>query len=500
MSFSEFESKIGGRVNEVNDFRIVYEEDGYPRELSGLRELARALQGGSLQPSTRVTVYRQGEPPSVRRISDLPELATSLEASDKLQRSNDDEAVRVDTETAATASEIANDDLPFTDDHAEEPSQEEELSVPAYRSMDRSVDADGSPTKWIVGALAALILIVFLALATRQTSETAGDTAAIPAPTPTEIATVDDSEAIVEGVIYEWKQNEGKDRFRFEDLTISFAATPASSESNAAPVITVRVGDELPQNFTGIAGFETAQARFALIRPNKSDARPSLLFMSFSGGAHCCTDIKVISVGRSGWQVADLGTWDGEGFGTLPSDINDDGKLDFVLPDNAFLYAFASYSESYAPSVIYNLSGAKFVDVSASPQFRSVHLADMTRTRPACGNGQNGACAAFLASALRAGEGTEAARFVAISFNQSFQWDLPSRCSVEEQDGSCPAGEEIKPSGFLQALQWFLEDNAYLDRAASPTLQESPLMEPSEDDITEEPEPEVQAAYRTSGP
>ncbi|MEI9852286.1 MAG: hypothetical protein WDN24_17130 [Sphingomonas sp.] len=45
--------------------RIVFEEDGFPRELIGPRDCARAVKEGTLRPDMDVTVYRDGETPGV---------------------------------------------------------------------------------------------------------------------------------------------------------------------------------------------------------------------------------------------------------------------------------------------------------------------------------------------------------------------------------------------------------------------------------------------------
>lgn len=55
-------------------FRIVFEEDGYPRELVGPEDWARAVSQGALTPDMEITLYRQGESPSVRKAAAVDEL------------------------------------------------------------------------------------------------------------------------------------------------------------------------------------------------------------------------------------------------------------------------------------------------------------------------------------------------------------------------------------------------------------------------------------------
>jgi hypothetical protein len=44
-------------------FRLVYEEDGFPRELLSSSDWKAAVHNGRLTPETRVTMYRHGEMP-----------------------------------------------------------------------------------------------------------------------------------------------------------------------------------------------------------------------------------------------------------------------------------------------------------------------------------------------------------------------------------------------------------------------------------------------------
>jgi hypothetical protein len=46
----------------VSEFRIVFDEDGYPRELRTAAERERAIARGALTRDTDVVVYRDGEP------------------------------------------------------------------------------------------------------------------------------------------------------------------------------------------------------------------------------------------------------------------------------------------------------------------------------------------------------------------------------------------------------------------------------------------------------
>jgi hypothetical protein len=46
----------------VSGFRIVFDEDGYPRELRTSADRERAIARGALTPDTDIVIYRDGEP------------------------------------------------------------------------------------------------------------------------------------------------------------------------------------------------------------------------------------------------------------------------------------------------------------------------------------------------------------------------------------------------------------------------------------------------------
>lgn len=58
--------------------RIVFEEHGFPRELLGAEDRRRAVLEGSIGPDTELTVYRDGQAPTVLRASDLDEFRPLL--------------------------------------------------------------------------------------------------------------------------------------------------------------------------------------------------------------------------------------------------------------------------------------------------------------------------------------------------------------------------------------------------------------------------------------
>jgi hypothetical protein len=103
----------------------------------------------------------------------------------------------------------------------------------------------------------------------------------------------------------------------------------------------------------------------------------------------------------------------------------------------------------------------------------------MQEARRACLEPNNGACAAYAASAARVGELQTAFRTIAASYDATSTWELPTRCAVTRRDGVCPSGQELRAPGFLVALQWFLEDNGFATAGATFQPASSALPTPS---------------------
>lgn len=198
-----------------------------------------------------------------------------------------------------------------------------------------------------------------------------------------------------------------------------------------------------------------------------SDAAPSVLLQGFSGGAHCCATMQVItpSVGRL--KVLSFEPVDGEGDTSFPRDIDGDGTVDFIRQDDSFRYAFASGAGSYSPPVILNVYKGQVVDVSAQPAYRALWEKYSTRTHAACADrsdeDRNGACAAYVAASARLGNFQTAMIEADKLANQKPGIELPTNCTAALVDYACPAGKEVKFYTFRSALMWFLQKNGYID-------------------------------------
>lgn len=331
----------------------------------------------------------------------------------------------------------------------------------------------------VVGVV--LLLIVIGSLSGSRTGQEIPVENAVPAgeALANDTATAEAGQAIAEGTAYDWTDNGSPQTYATEGLQLVLTSED-NGEGGKVPVMTVHSADLGDSKVVGVAGGDTASAKFMVLRPTRTDRFPAVLLMTYSMGAHCCTSFKLLTPKGGAWTLADLGEWDGGPLDSAPADIDGDGRLDFVMRDNAFLYAFASYADSWTPSLVYNVVDGRFVDRTTSARFRSLHAADMQRMRDECAKHNNGACAAFVASAARIGQQAEALQFAAANFDPAAtQGWLPARCRSQLVDGSCPAASEVQPGGFVEALDWFLQDHGYVEGSIQPAFQPEP--EPSPD-------------------
>lgn len=234
-----------------------------------------------------------------------------------------------------------------------------------------------------------------------------------------------------------------------------------AGEDGSLPKLRVEAPGRPAFEMVGNAGFEKAGASFAVAQLDRATPEPELLYTDFSGGAHCCSSVVVIEPVAGGWRKVDMGAWDGE-FDALPQDLNGDGRADFVMVDESFLYTFAPYAGSEAPPRVLNAIDGRMVDVSAQPAYRHLYREYMGNTQAGCAEGDNSACAAYVAAAARVGRSDEAWALMLASHARDDDWELPRACRIEGD--SCPDAHVVTFATFPEALQWFLGEAGYLPR------------------------------------
>lgn len=83
-----------------------------------------------------------------------------------------------------------------------------------------------------------------------------------------------------------------------------------------------------------------------------------ILVETFSGGAHCCTNLMAANIVNDKYAYTDTILWGNSGYEI--SDLNNDGIKEIVGYNDMFAYAFTNFAQSRFPIAIYNFKNGKF--------------------------------------------------------------------------------------------------------------------------------------------
>jgi S1-C subfamily serine protease len=196
----------------------------------------------------------------------------------------------------------------------------------------------------------------------------------------------------------------------------------------------------------------------SIARLDRSSPFPQIVATHFTGGAHCCTIMKVVTFVRGQWEVLNVGEFNSDG--PQVEDLNGDGSAELVGKDDSFNYAFASYAESYAPPKILRLTGKGIVDATSSSEFQrpvlQMLLANEGLATPDMWR-DNGFLAGWVAHSALVGAGRDAWSRMLTLYNRNSDWDL-SICTVSMDP--CPENAK-RFRDFPTALREHLAKNGY---------------------------------------
>lgn len=201
-----------------------------------------------------------------------------------------------------------------------------------------------------------------------------------------------------------------------------------------------------------------------LVEMDASNDAPELFVSRYSGGAHCCNLISIIAKGADGqWTEIEVGAYDGDPERNYPNDVTGDGVAEIVTLDNSFLYAFASYAGSFAPTIVLALRDGAIVDVSAEPDFEYVMGAAVRNlgAMPDAGESRNSWLAAYTAMQLRLGADDPFAR-ADKDYDPEPDWGLTFCRDDGTETYDCPE-DRIGRTDFPVALRQFLSERGYME-------------------------------------
>ena len=230
-----------------------------------------------------------------------------------------------------------------------------------------------------------------------------------------------------------------------------------------APVVTVFAGDKQVAKLEAeSSGFADPPVSVQIAEIDGGNPYPEIVVSFYTGGAHCCSDTRVVTSSPDGsnWNTVELGEFDGGPL--LATDVDRDGRYEFMIRDNAFLYAFACYACSEAPLNLLSIDNGAIKDVTREARFRPAHeatLKGMIENVPEEGSDVNGFLAGYVGEKSLLGEGKEAFELMLAHYDHQSDWGLETCDKPLNEDGECP-GATIRLT-FPDALERMLNENGY---------------------------------------
>jgi hypothetical protein len=250
----------------------------------------------------------------------------------------------------------------------------------------------------------------------------------------------------------------------YGDLTVTLEAERGSDPDSRVPVFTGRYRDQVVFSFRiEEAEADAPQTEARVIRLDPKTALPQVVMTAFTGGAHCCTVTRIATAqAPDQWRVLDAGQLDGDGYQIV--DVDNDGAAELISVDNAFLYAFDSYADSYAPTRIAKLDGSDLNDVTDEPSYRGFlrrrveEMEAEARKDPRLWH-SNGFLGGWVAAKSLIGQFDTAWRRMLSSYDRKSDWSL-EECTTGEDLDKCPK-DKVRQRSFPEALKKLMVDNGY---------------------------------------
>ena len=156
----------------------------------------------------------------------------------------------------------------------------------------------------------------------------------------------------------------------FESGTISFRASWPQSAARWPSGVAVEIpGHDVGHAMIGDISEDLAWINYGqwvgVTRLQRSDAAPSILFEAYTGGAHCCSVLVVLTPIGGKLQSIDFRHAEGELRAELPVDIDGDGILDIVREAELVCKG----GECSHRTAIYNIRAGRLYDVTEESAF-----------------------------------------------------------------------------------------------------------------------------------
>ena len=232
------------------------------------------------------------------------------------------------------------------------------------------------------------------------------------------------------------------------------------------PIVTVTVnGQEVGKLLGAETGYQPS-AVVQIVELDRSNPYPEILFSSFTFGAHCCSEVKVLTSDPSGkvWSEVDVGAFDGDSI--QATDPAGNGNYVIHSYDNRFLYRFGCYACGEAPSRIFALQGSELIDVTRQADYLPIHRDNLRAMEDWFNQPEkdepNAFLAAHVANKALVGELADGWKTMLKYYDRDSDWGLRECEAGYDENGKCK-GEEIV-FDFPTALKMFLTETGYMSK------------------------------------
>jgi len=233
----------------------------------------------------------------------------------------------------------------------------------------------------------------------------------------------------------------------------------------STPVVSVLLNNVEVARMVGSSAPDTKAAIVQLADMDPLNIYPEVIFFSHSGGTHCCWSVTVLSSDASGkkWFEVEVPLAI-DGMARPARELLNNGNYYLTTTDGSFLYRYARYSCSYAPTKVFKLDGKDLIDATLEKSLIPFHTAELRRLNlgknlenlslqeyedidhPPC---VNGFLAGWVATKAIIGEIESAWHTMLRLYNRSSDWGLQGE-------------NDIVYSSFPEALKAHLIRSGYI--------------------------------------
>jgi len=227
------------------------------------------------------------------------------------------------------------------------------------------------------------------------------------------------------------------------------------------PVVTIMVDGRDVASMEGEdVGFADQPVSIQIAEMDPGNPHPEVVVSFYTGGAHCCSNTKVVTASPDGavWSTIDVGEFDGSPL--LATDLDGDGRYQIAARDNAFLYAFACYACSETPLQVIGVENGEVKNVTEEPRFKRAHEGWLKSIiENVSDDDVNGFLAGYVGEKILLGEGKQAWGTMLAYYDKESDWGLENCTKPLDENGECPG--EMVTLTFPEALEHMLKENGY---------------------------------------